>query len=367
MKKSTFLLKSIFIVLAIFLSLYPLMAQTASDVYYGENDKQVLDFWKATQKGSPILIFIHGGDYTADKAGWNLEQGPNYFVQRGYATVNINYRHEYSDYPESSVWPVKLRDLACAVSFVKRNADLMNGDSSTVILIGYSAGGFLANMHGHTYNNPLLAEGCIHKTDLSVKAVVALASWKIGMEKVPLPEDKEIGFGNFNVINFVNNKTKPAFLILHGTNDQKVGSVDQFAYYRELRLNNYPVQMQILDGKGHNILYNQAGICERIESFLDDFLSNKPLNQRSFVEDVSLKVDQDKNLIKITLSEKLGEDITLRVFNKNKLQIGENIVFHGSDKQIELSIPKQFKFPQEYFVNVFSPSICQTIHVNNNQ
>jgi|GEM_PF-1377762 len=341
-----------------------LHAQTARDIHYGKDDKQVLDYWKAADPGSPVLIFIHGGNAWADKAGPFLEAGPEYFSKRGYAAVNINYRHPgNAGYPDAGTWPMPLRDLACAVAYVKRNVGMLNGDPNRVILVGYSAGGYLANVHGHTFHMDIRDPQCLHPQDLSVMAVVSMAAWRIGTEKKTLPPPDRIRFDDMEVLNFVNNKTKPVFFILHGTNDQKVGSVEPYVYYRTLRENKYPARMKILDGKGHAILFNQPGVCREIELFLDDLLEHRPLTPKSFTSDVKFDLNRSGGKLRITLPQKVKEAVTVRFFNGSKLQAGENQMFSGTQKQMLVDIPDELKNSPYFYVSVFSDSVCQILEV----
>jgi arylformamidase len=65
---------------------------TKSDVPYGADARNVLDFWDASGDGPrPLLIYIHGGGWlTGDKS----KKGPTFqpFLDRGISIAAINYR-----------------------------------------------------------------------------------------------------------------------------------------------------------------------------------------------------------------------------------------------------------------------------------
>lgn len=108
---------------------------TQSDVSYGPDPRNVLDFWEATGDGPrPLLIYIHGGGWlTGDKS----KKGPALqpFLDRGICIAAINYRLT-SQHP----LPAPVHDAARAIQFLRSQANHWNVDTKHIALTGPSAG-----------------------------------------------------------------------------------------------------------------------------------------------------------------------------------------------------------------------------------
>jgi acetyl esterase/lipase len=111
-------------------------------IRYGEHERHILDFWKASSdKPTPLVLVIHGGGWT-----WGSKERINKFVdtkvllKAGISVVAINYRllkHAKGVKP-----PVKapLHDAARALQFVRSKAKAWNIDKERIGLAGGSAG-----------------------------------------------------------------------------------------------------------------------------------------------------------------------------------------------------------------------------------
>ncbi len=108
---------------------------TRSDISYGPDTRNVLDFWAATGDGPrPLLIYIHGGGWlTGDKS----QKGPAIqpFLDRGISFAAINYRLA----PQHPL-PAPVHDAARAIQFLRSKAEHWNIDSKRFALTGPSAG-----------------------------------------------------------------------------------------------------------------------------------------------------------------------------------------------------------------------------------
>jgi acetyl esterase/lipase len=87
---------------------------------------------------APVILSFHGG---ALSAGDRREEGfvGQRFAAAGYLTVVASYRLS----PQVS-HPAHVEDAAAAVAWVKRNIGRHGGDPGRIILIGHSAGAYLA-------------------------------------------------------------------------------------------------------------------------------------------------------------------------------------------------------------------------------
>ena len=129
--------------------------QRDADKWYGrvvhENgtiEQLRLDLYRPvgdTATNRPVLIFVHGGDYTTDKAAWRNRQAGILFAKRGFVAGVIAYRDGTSGASREAAW-----DLRAAVRWFKKNASSLRINPNRIIVMGSSAGASAA-MHA-TFN-----------------------------------------------------------------------------------------------------------------------------------------------------------------------------------------------------------------------
>jgi acetyl esterase/lipase len=133
--------------LAFFLAV-PLAAQRApypegtSEIAYGADPRQRMDFTPAEARRAPLFIFIHGGAWAfGDKrmAGHMAA----HFHGLGYAFASLNYRLVPDADPAQQA-----EDVAAAIAHLVRNAERLGIDPDRIILSGHSAGAHLAALVG---------------------------------------------------------------------------------------------------------------------------------------------------------------------------------------------------------------------------
>lgn len=89
-------------------------------------------------KGLPVVVWIHGGGWqTGDKAGVQIK--PQYFQDKGYVFVSVNYRL----LPQVEMGTI-VRDVAQSIRWVHDHAAEYGGDPSKLLIMGHSAGAQLA-------------------------------------------------------------------------------------------------------------------------------------------------------------------------------------------------------------------------------
>ncbi len=114
---------------------------TFSNVHYGQNERQVLDFFKAdSTEPAPLVVHIHGGGWVnGDKVGVpDLKR----LLDHGISVASINYRFTTHAQAAGIKPPVKwpLEDAARAVQFLRSKAGEWNIDKSRIAATGGSAG-----------------------------------------------------------------------------------------------------------------------------------------------------------------------------------------------------------------------------------
>lgn len=87
---------------------------------------------------SPVLIWVHGGAFAYGDKEY-VQQKAEYFTNKGYVFISINYRLS-----PKVVHPVHVQDVSDAIMWVNKNAIHYSGDPAKIFLLGHSAGAHLA-------------------------------------------------------------------------------------------------------------------------------------------------------------------------------------------------------------------------------
>jgi len=181
----------------------------------------------------PIILAFHGGAF---------QKGPgypskslyrkfaSYFTERGYAFASANYRLA-PDY----TYPAQVEDVFCALAWIHANHETYGLDSDNVIIMGDSAGGYLAAMLSTIETPELYLESCPNKLPTSgwIKGTIIFYGFfditdvsdhpgkgsrlesYLGMpwNEVPLERLEEM-----SPMSWVDGSEAP-FLLIHGTRD----------------------------------------------------------------------------------------------------------------------------------------------------
>jgi acetyl esterase/lipase len=116
------------------------LAMTRS-VAYGEGARRTLDVYRPRHAtGLPVVVFFYGGSWQSGNKRLYRFVGTA-LAHRGYVAVIPDYRL----YPEVR-YPQFLKDGARAVRWAKDNAARFGGDPDKIILMGHSAGAYIAAM-----------------------------------------------------------------------------------------------------------------------------------------------------------------------------------------------------------------------------
>ena len=110
------------------------------DLRYGDGPQESLDVFPAPRPGSPVLVFVHGGYWSAlDKSDFSFVAPV--FNQAGAMVVVPNYSLCPAVTVEHITW-----QLLRSMQWVWHNAALHGGDPQRIVVAGHSAGGHLAAM-----------------------------------------------------------------------------------------------------------------------------------------------------------------------------------------------------------------------------
>jgi acetyl esterase/lipase len=100
--------------------------------------KHLLDVYPSAKENADVLIFIHGGGWSAGSKNLYQKLGEN-LAAKGITAVIINYRLA----PEFNVLDMA-SDCAAALHWVFQNIGDYNGNRDRIFISGHSAGGHLA-------------------------------------------------------------------------------------------------------------------------------------------------------------------------------------------------------------------------------
>lgn len=136
-------------VLGVFLWAIPAAAQSrtmtvvkdldyVAGVEYAEGKDRLDLYIPQGARDAPVIFSLHGGALSMGDRGEDSFVGQR-FAAAGYLTVVTSYRLS----PEVS-HPAHIQDAAAAFAWVKRNIRQHGGDPDRIIVIGHSAGAYLA-------------------------------------------------------------------------------------------------------------------------------------------------------------------------------------------------------------------------------
>lgn len=121
----------------------PLPEPTLYDVAYGDHPKQLIHFWKAeSDKPTPVLLFIHGGGWTAGgRLSGLTDMLPN-LLKAGISVASVEYRFIKEATADGVEPPVKgsVGDAARALQFIRSKAEEWGIDKTQIGACGGSAG-----------------------------------------------------------------------------------------------------------------------------------------------------------------------------------------------------------------------------------
>jgi para-nitrobenzyl esterase len=127
------------------------MAQQPKTDATGNEDCLHLNVWSSGLSGKrPVMVWFHGGGYSAGSANWNMYNGGNLAAKQDVVVVTVNHRLNVFGYlylaelggerfAESS--NVGMLDCIAALEWVRDNILAFGGDPGNVTIFGQSGGG----------------------------------------------------------------------------------------------------------------------------------------------------------------------------------------------------------------------------------
>jgi arylformamidase len=110
------------------------------DLPYGESSGERLDFFPASRRNAPLLVFIHGGWWRS------LDKSDFSFIAPAYVRAGFNVAlPNYTLAPSASIEEITQQQLR-ALAWLYRNADQYDFDPRRIVVAGHSAGAHLTAM-----------------------------------------------------------------------------------------------------------------------------------------------------------------------------------------------------------------------------
>ncbi len=230
-----------------------MIALGAIEHSYGRGPLQTLDFYKATNRDAPLVIFVHGGGWKrGDKRNATGAEKIKHFREAGYAFASINYPLV----PAATV-EQQASDVAEAIAYLRGKAASLGFDPQRIVLMGHSAGAHLSALVGT--DPQYLQKAGLRFGDL--RGVVPLdgAAYDVPAQMTDGPkimqDTYQQAFGTdparqraLSPTLHADGPNAPSFLIVHV--DREDGKRQSEALASALRNSGTRVQINAFEGKG---------------------------------------------------------------------------------------------------------------------
>ncbi len=114
-----------------------------------ENHEILLDVYSSDNNNSPVILYLHGG---ALIWGSRLNMNPkqiDFYHNLGFTVISIDYRLA----PYTKLLNI-IDDVKDAYNFVCKNSEMLNINKNKIVMLGSSAGAYLALLSGTFENKP---------------------------------------------------------------------------------------------------------------------------------------------------------------------------------------------------------------------
>lgn len=250
----------------------PLPAAVILDTAYGTDPLQKMDIYLPSGRDghAPTIVLIHGGGWSGgDKNELTSSVKGIQDIFPGYAVVNINYRLAKDGV--TNVFPTQENDVKSAIETILRNTGKFH-ISDDLILIGFSAGGHLALLHGYKNDPGRNVKAIVDffgPTDLAALSNIGLVQALILFNATgkTYSQHQEI-FIQSSPVNFVT-KDSPPTIILQGGKDELVPPSQAAILNNKLEEKHVVHQLVLYPEEGHGWTgINLLDSFEKIKNFI---------------------------------------------------------------------------------------------------
>lgn len=229
--------------------------QNILNVSYGSSPEQKMDIYLPAARSTTttkVMILIHGGGWNAgDKIDFNTYIDTLKKRNPSYAIFNINYR--LANNP--NLFPAQENDVRAAIDYIYSKRDEYKV-SDKFVLLGASAGGHLALLHGYKYSSPVKVKAIIDffgPTDLADTynnpANILIPLLLINVTG-GTPTTHAAIYQQSNPLNFITAQSPPT-LIFHGGIDNIVAPSQSVFLRNKLQTNGVIHEYVLYPSEGH--------------------------------------------------------------------------------------------------------------------
>lgn len=232
----------------------------------------------------PAVVYIHGGGWMIGTRRMGMAYyWSRYFACRGYAFADVEYRLA----PEIK-FPQDIRDIKCAVRWLRGNASRFRIDKNRFLTFGGSAGGHLTAMVAVTSGDHFFDPSCpvFPEESLEIQAAIpfyGIFDWKIWYE----PYGRFLNLGEYylgeknpsqELLERVSpvtyaNQTSAHFLIIQGDEDMGVAVVQGESFHNALTMAGVDSTLIIINGATHAFdIIPESTFTKIAEKEIDKFL-----------------------------------------------------------------------------------------------
>jgi acetyl esterase/lipase len=238
------------------------------DVVYGTGGAMDLrlDVYKprpGTEKRA-ATIHIHGGGFNGGIKE-TLTERIRPFAAQGYCAIASQYR-----LTGQGSWPAMMEDVKAAIRWTRANAVRLGIDPARIVIVGYSAGGYLALTAAGTPNRSDL-EGSGGNPGVGTQVAGCVAYYAVtAMGPPPSPSATTYVTGGF-----------PPTVLFHGVADTTVPIESSQRFFQLLRDAKVPSEFHSFAGAPHifDRVPEYASACAQLA---DLFLDRHVINPRPF-------------------------------------------------------------------------------------
>lgn len=240
-----------------------------------------LDIYKSnysTSQIQPCIIYVFGGGF---KEGTRDFEGDisyfNYFAERGFTVVSIDYRLGMAGQKAPSLFNFKplenaislaVSDLYTATCYLLENADELNIDPSLFIISGSSAGAITV-LHADYEERDNHPSSDVLPKDFKYAGVISFAGGIFSNEGLPSYDQKPAPTMFFH-------GSADELVIYNKTRFFKTGMFGSAAITKRFRQERYPYIFYSFDGLGHEVSsLPMREFLPEIEEFINDLVLNK--------------------------------------------------------------------------------------------